>query len=186
MRPVLIVVAVVALAACQKPATNAPPANAANAPANVAVAATPTAASTVAPVAPAGESYPISVTLSPAATAQLQTLGQNVIVSANYFGNANAKGRSLQNRDGQISLGDTQNVNMPGAGATTITVVPYDHNLLADLDGPPQVNINVFSGVGVTPANKLNCTMFQDNLSVAEAKGVQISCTLTSEMGAGN
>jgi hypothetical protein len=180
MRRVLIALAVVALAGCQKPPVNA----SSNAVTNAATNAVTDAAAnvTVTPTASvAGEHYQMTVTLSAAAQALLKSLGQNVIVSANYFGNGNSKGLSLENREGQISLGPEQDVAMPGAGSMTITVVPYDHSLLADLSGPPQVNINVLSGVGVTPANKLDCTLFQDNLSVAEQQGVQVSCTAIGE-----
>jgi len=169
------------LAACKPAAGNAPAANvpvATNSPpANLAPAAPAAAAAT-----PAGSSFQITITLSPAAAAQLQSLGQDIIVSADFYGQANARGAKLADDMGQIDLAGEVRITMPAAGATTIPVPPLNQSLYPDIqDGAPQMLINVFSGEGTNPDNKLMCDIFQDRLALAEQSGVKIGCKLIGE-----
>jgi hypothetical protein len=48
-------------------------------------------------------------------------------------------------------------------------------------DGSPQLLINVFSGKGTDFENKLDCSIFEDAVSLAQAKGIQITCKAISE-----
>jgi hypothetical protein len=170
------VAAALGLAACGKPVVNAPaPA------ANVAPTAVANAAPTMS-TSPAAPSFTVTVTLSPAAASQLQGLGQDVIVSADFYGLANAQSRQMAGDDGQISLAQEVKVTMPGAGATTIPVPALNQSLYPHIQGgAPQMLINVFSGEGLNPDNKLDCGIFQDALTLAEQNGVQIACKVIGE-----
>lgn len=167
------------LAGCKPAAGNAPAA----ANAAVANAAPATAFANAPPVAaPAGSSFQITVTLSPAAASQLKRSGQNLIVSADFYGQANARGAKLADEMGQIDLAGEVRVTMPAAGVTTIPTPPLNQNLYADIEGgAPQMLINVFSGEGLNPDNKLMCGLFQDRLALAEQSGVKIGCKLIGE-----
>jgi hypothetical protein len=172
--------AVLGLAACSKPAVNgsAAAANAAATAPSAAVAAAAPPAS----AAPAAPSFTITVTLSPSAASQLQSLGQDVIVSADFYGLANAQGHQMAGDDGEVSLAQEVRVTMPGAGATTIPVPALNQSLFVDIQGgTPQLLINVFSGEGLNPDNKLDCSLFQDRLALAEQSGIQIACKLIGE-----
>jgi hypothetical protein len=72
-------------------------------------------------------------------------------------------------------------VTIPTSGATSIAVPGFDPRALADIDGAPQLLINVFSGKGLDPDNKLDCSIFEDKLALAEQAGVQIQCKLIGE-----
>jgi hypothetical protein len=176
-------VVLLALAGCKPAAGNAPAANAAAAPiatnappANVASAAAPT------PAAPAAPSFQITVTLSPGAASQLQSLGQDVIISADFYGQANAQGAKLADDEGEIALANEVKVTLPAAGMTTVQVPPLNQSLYPDIQGgEAQMLINVFSGEGLNPDNKLDCGLFQDRLALAEQSGIQIACKLIGE-----
>jgi len=182
----IAVVAALGLAGCGQTggATNAAAPVAANAPpANmVAASAAPAPAATAA--APAGPSFKIAITLSSAAAAQLASLGQDVIVSADFYGQASPQAPAHMADDmGQISLADEVRVTLPGAGGSSVIQVPaLDQSKLAYIQGgDPQLLINVFSGTGLSPDNKLDCGLFEDRLALAEQSGIQISCKLIGE-----
>jgi hypothetical protein len=182
-REIIVFAAAFGLAGCGQPggAPNAAAPVASNAPsANVAAPATVAAT----PTAPAGPSFRIAVTLSKAAAAQLASLGQDVIISADFYGQAKPNApRGMADDMGQIGLAGEVRVTLPGAGgATVITVPALDQSKLAYIqNGEPQLLINVFSGQNLNPDNKLDCGLFEDRLALAEQSGIQISCKLIGE-----
>lgn len=156
--------------------TNSPPANMTSAAA--APAPTNTAAAT-----PSGPSFKISVTLTSAASAQLAGLKQDVIVSADFYGQATPAASRMGDEMGQISLADEVRITLPATGgATTIAVPALDQSKFTDIvGGDPQMLINVFSGAGLNPDNKIDCSLFEDRLALAEQQGIQIKCKLIGE-----
>jgi hypothetical protein len=88
--------AMLALGACSKGAGVPAPA-----PANTAAAGAP--ANTTA-AAPAASSFQIGVSLTPAAAGEIAGAGQDVIISADFYGMANAQGKSRADEMGQIAL----------------------------------------------------------------------------------
>jgi hypothetical protein len=180
MRKSAIVAAgVLALAGCGQPggASNGAAPGATNAPANMT-----TAAPAAAPAAAAPPSFKIAITLSAAAARQLASLGQDVIVSADFYGQANAQAPThMADEMGQISLANEVRLTLPGAGGSTVIAVPaLDQSKMAYI-GDPQLLINVFSGENLNADNKLDCGLFEDRLALAEQSGIQISCKLIGE-----
>lgn len=184
----LVTAAALTLAACGPPPgpaanapaaapTNAPPANMTTTPASPSLAAT-----NAATAVPAGPNFKITVTLTSAAAAQIASLNQDVIVSADFYGQANPQGAKLADDMGEIALADEVKVTLPAAGMTTVPVPSLNQSLYPDIQGgDPQMLINVFSGEGLNPDNKIDCSLFEDRLALAEQQGVQIKCKLIGE-----
>ncbi|HEX3918011.1 MAG TPA: hypothetical protein VHW60_11800 [Caulobacteraceae bacterium] len=185
----LVTAAALTLAACGPPPgpvanapaaapTNAPPANMTATPASPSLAAT-----NAATAVPAGPNFKITVTLTGAAAAQIASLNQDVIVSADFYGQANPSGKRMADDMDQISLANEVRITLPGAGGAATVVVPaLDQSKFAYIiGGDPQMLINVFSGEGLNPDNKIDCSLFEDRLALAEQQGVQIKCKLIGE-----
>jgi hypothetical protein len=181
------VAAALGLAGCGQsggPPTAAAPVAANSAPANVAAAAVPSPTALAATATPpAGPSFKIAVTLTPAAARQLASLGQDVIVSADVYGQAGPQAPThMADHMDQISLANEVRVTLPGAGGATVIQVPaLDQGKLAYIQGDPQLLINVFSGQNLSADNKLDCSLFEDRLALAVQSGIQISCKLIGE-----
>jgi hypothetical protein len=138
-------------------------------------------ASAAAPAWTVGPGFAVTVSLSPRAAARLASPKETIMISADFYGDANAKGRRLQDDMGQIVLAPSQKDEIPGAGTAQFHGPKYDKNLLADVDANGlQVLINVFSGRHSSPDNLLDCDLFQDKIALA-AKGIAIHCKLIGE-----
>ncbi|MFI4935638.1 MAG: hypothetical protein ACHP7N_13530 [Caulobacterales bacterium] len=161
MRWVLVSCAIaLALAGCGKPAANSVSAD-----------------NSAAPAAPTGPTVKVAVTLTPAAASALTAAGQNLIISLDLLGDANAKGLALQDEQGEFYLTHQVRSTLPGAGTATIAVPAFDPGLLVNLKGGKAfMMINVVSGEGHIAENKLYCSTYFDKIAHAEAAGVQIQC----------
>jgi hypothetical protein len=134
--------------------------------------------------------FTIRVSLSPKAREKLTTISESVTVRSFYYGKS-AKAptraeikRALANGEepGQIEiLGDT--VTLPAAGGIAEmsgrTVSAKD--AAAYGRNPINVNINVFSARRAAPDNLLDCSLFDDAVSVARTQPIVVTCRLIGE-----
>jgi hypothetical protein len=129
-----------------------------------------------------GPNFVVAVSLSPKAAARLAHPKETIMISADFYGDANAKGQRLQNEGGQIVLSPGQKDEIPGAGVAKFHGPKYDKTKLAYVDDNGlQVLINVFSGRHSSPDNLLDCDFFQDKIAVAARATIPIHCKLIGE-----
>lgn len=105
---------------------------------------------------------------------------ENVIVSASYYGWPADSAASTVNDVGQIDLGREQH-DIDGPGNLRFTGSSYVHVLPRMLKGPPEVNINVYSGRRTSPDNLLDCDIFQNTMAVAHSSLIVLHCKLLTE-----
>ena len=124
-------------------------------------------------------SFDVSVRLTPKAEAELQRRHETIAVLAYFYGIANLAGSKYSDDMGQIwwAGNDRIELNAPGVAkfiprALNVTVLDYLQNR------KPEVLINVVSGRRSSPDNLLACTVFEDSVYLAAAKGIQIQCGL--------
>jgi hypothetical protein len=128
-----------------------------------------------------GPGFSVTVSLSPKAAARLAHPKETIMISADFYGDANAKGQRMQNDGGQIVLSPSQKDEIPGAGVAKFHGPRYDKTRLAYVDDGLQVLINVFSGRHSSPDNLLDCDFFQDKIAVAARTTIPIHCKLIGE-----
>jgi hypothetical protein len=128
-----------------------------------------------------GPAFSVTVSLSPKAAARLAHPKETIMISADFYGDANAKGQRMQNDGGQIVLSPSQKDEIPGAGVARFHGPKYDRTKLAYVDDGLQVLINVFSGRHSSPDNLLDCDFFQDKIAVAARATIPIHCKLIGE-----
>lgn len=124
--------------------------------------------------------YRVDVTLSPAAQAKLLEGAETIIVGADYFGTPVPAAVDLADEVGQLDLGRAQR-ELEGAGSASFDGTGFRTDRLSQIEGEPQVNINVYSGRKSSPDNLLSCEFFQDALDVAAKAPIALHCTLIDE-----
>lgn len=130
--------------------------------------------------------FTVEVALSDAAERQLGESGETVVVGASFFGDpADGVAQELLNDVGQIDLGRKE-VELSGSGRASFDRDALKLDLLDAITGPPQVNVNVWSGRRSSEDNRLDCDFFQDAIAVAAQGPVRLDCRLLPERGDGD
>lgn len=136
--------------------------------------------------AKAGEAAPnlgfeVQVKMSKRAAQTLRRKKEGVLVSASYYGDPTAAAQRHANEVGQIDLGQEM-VPLPGIeGKVRVTGKTVERQRLAWIDGPPKVNVNVFTARRSGPDNLIACD-FIDGPVASVATGVTtVSCGLITE-----
>lgn len=126
--------------------------------------------------------YTVVVTLSAKAAAKLTALREGVVVAAVYYGEPTKAAAKQADEVGQIDLGH-EDVALPAAGgAASFVGRGFQAARLGwVVGGAAQININVFSARKSGPDNLLDCDLFEDAVTVAEAKPIAIACKLIGE-----
>lgn len=129
---------------------------------------------------PPPHGFVVDVQLSPAAKAQLDALGEKVEISAWYYGLPNAAGKKVipPDSDGQFDLGNRDVVLNPGERNTLIRGDALDESKLKYIDGEPLVLVNVYTARKVAKDNLLDCGIFEDKVTKAQAAPIPIACKL--------
>jgi hypothetical protein len=124
--------------------------------------------------------FKVQVTLSPKAAALLTQKHESITVSAMYEGFPTPAGKKHADDMGQVGLGD-ENVTIPGTNGTAlITGSKVDAKALPWVI-KPQVLINVVSARHSDPDNLLDCGIFEDDVTKAQARPIQIACKVIGE-----
>lgn len=147
-------------------------------------AATPTAASAAAAaaaVAALPPSFTVDVKLTPAAASKLTSTNETIIVAADYSGIPVGIGGSPADPNGTVQLG-RETVEMFGAGRavfSTANADPTRRHLIEK--GEVRLLINVYSGRRNSEDNVIDCGIFDDLLTLATQKPIEINCSLIGE-----
>ncbi len=126
--------------------------------------------------------FSVDVSLSSQSAAKLAARKEQIVVSAVWSGEPTKAARKRADEMGQIDLG-TEQVRIPGSGGRaeitgrTVQVKRIDWVK----DRAVAVNVNVFSARLSDPNNLLDCGLFDDKVTIARSKPVQIACKLIGE-----
>lgn len=148
--------------------------------------ALPLAAPTASRAAEPTPKFSVAVTLSKEALAELTRRKEQVSVSAMYSGEptAEATKKKIDNEIGEVDLGDEAQTR-PFAGPTETYVFAGKAFQAKKTKwikpGTASILINVYSARKSTDDNLLDCTIFQDTVTLANAKPIEIACKLIGE-----
>ena len=126
--------------------------------------------------------FSVDVSLSSSAVAKLAALNEKIVISVLWYGEPTRAARKRADEMGQIDLG-TEQVRLPGSGGRaeiTGRSVQVKHIEWVK-NRAVLVNVNVFSARLSGPDNLLDCGLFENTVSVARSKPVQIACKLIGE-----
>ena len=130
--------------------------------------------------AAASYGFKVQVALTPKAAALLASKHESIEVAAMYFGDPKPGAEKHADEMDQINLGD-ERVVIPGAnGTATITGTKVIARALA-WTVKPQVLINVYTARKASPDNLIDCGIFQDDVTKAQAAPIQIACKVIGE-----
>jgi hypothetical protein len=125
--------------------------------------------------------FHVQITLSAKATVRLRKSSEGIIASARYYGYPNPGWEKYADEVGQIPVG-AELVQLPGNnGSVVIKGTKVNRKRLPWLQGPPSVNVNVFSARRSGPDNILTCDFFDGNVSDAQEHPIAIHCSLIEE-----
>lgn len=152
-------VLVLALAACSP---------AADAPAKPAAAAAPVKTE---------HGFDIQLTLTPRTADKLAAMGEQVTVSAMFFGDPRP-GAPVEEGMGEIRLGEDTIDVAPANAVVVVTGAGFDPKRISEIEGPPQVLINVYTARKAHGDNLIDCGIYQGPIKMAQEKPVAIECDL--------
>jgi hypothetical protein len=123
--------------------------------------------------------FDVTVELTPRAAAQLKERGETIIVFADFYGSANARGAKYADHMGGIAWSKGDRVELGGPGVARFRSRDLNVELLNYFEKrKPYVLINVVSGRRTSKNNLLDCNAFEDSVYLAVKKGVRIACDL--------
>jgi hypothetical protein len=79
---------------------------------------------------------------------------------------------------GQIPLGEDLVEVAPENAIITVPAATFDPDQLANIEGPPQVLVNVYSARKTHEDNLLECGIYEGPVSMAQKQPVDIRCDL--------
>lgn len=143
-----------------------------------AVAAVPVSASAEGAKAP---HFTVTVSLSDAARAKLAAAHEGIVVAAYYAGEP-TKAAMKKAEMGEIQLG-SEEVRIGGAGGDAVfTGAKFQANRTNLIKpGTAKILINVYTARLSSQNNLISCDLFEDTVTVAEAKPIPIACKLIGE-----
>jgi hypothetical protein len=122
--------------------------------------------------------WTVSVSLSPAAAAKLAATGEEIHVDAAYYGlPRDGEGDEIE----PVALA-TEGADRAGAGSVELGHVDIEQRALMKVaNRAVKVNVNVYTARKKLPDNLLDCTTFDDAVTVAAKEPVAITCKLIGE-----
>ena len=134
-----------------------------------------------APNVVAGPAFSVVVSLSPKAAARLANPKETILVTAEFYGVPKAEKQRME-LQGRLDLAPEQDVEIPSAGTAHFVGPRYDKTKLPLVEpGAPVVALEIVSGRHSSPDNLLDCSFFEDSLTLAASKPVAVSCKLIGE-----
>ncbi len=121
----------------------------------------------------------VDVSLSPQAAARLAS-GEGIVVSASFEGEPTAAARRHAGNDGHVGLG-SRRVEIPGRNGEAVLHRDTATMPLHWIQGPIQLNLNIFSARHTGPDNVLSCDIFEGPLEHALNRAVPLHCGLITE-----
>ena len=123
-------------------------------------------------------SYKVELTFTPRTLTKLQELGEKVSIANFYYGVAAPGAEAKAETAGQVSIGDNTMQVEPANQIVRVSVSPFAPAKLKDVAGEPKLLINVFTARKVAPDNLINCGIYDDDLAMAQAAPIPITCDL--------
>lgn len=134
------------------------------------------AAESAAPASP--YAFKVQLTLTPRAAEKLIASKERVIVAGMYWGAPNAPAIPTADAMGQIPLGEDLVEVAPENAIITVPAATFDPDQLANVEGAPQVLVNVYSARKTHEDNLLDCGIYEGPVSMAQKQPVDIRCDL--------
>ncbi len=148
-------------------------------PAGAPEATAPAAAEATSPYA-----FEVQLTLTPRTIEKLETMREMVTVSGMYWGEPKEEARPHADEMGQINLGADDIKVQPSSRSVIVPGAAIDPKVLAsDVDGPPQVLVNVYTSRMADENNLINCGIYEGPIAMAQQKPVDIRCDLIEAPG---
>lgn len=125
----------------------------------------------------------VSVTLSPAAQALLNSKSEKISVIATYSGDPMSTEQAQKMTDpisGMIKLGESQKI-LDGAGSLVFQDDVIDKSRLDSIVGEIQLTLNVTSTKSSGAENLLACPFYWKPLAEASKESIRIDCTTFQE-----
>ena len=122
----------------------------------------------------------VDVTLSAKAAARLASPSEGIVVAASFGGEPTPAARSHAGEDGHVDLG-SRKVEIPGRDGEAVLHGSTATTPLQWIQGPVQLNINVFSARHSSPDNLLSCDVFDGPLEHALGHAIPLHCSLIRE-----
>lgn len=147
-----------------------------------ALACSPAPATDLAAVEPAGPASPyafdVQLTLTPRAAEKLVSTRERIIVAGMFWGAPNAAAEPTADEMGQIPLGEDFVEVAPESATVKVPAANFDPEQLANVEGAPQVLVNVYSARKTHEDNLLSCGIYEGPVAMAQKQPVDIQCDL--------
>lgn len=134
------------------------------------------AAQSAAPPSP--YAFDVQLTLTPRAAEKLVAAKERMIVAGTYWGAPNTAAKPTADVMGQIPLGEDLVEVAPENAIIRVPAATFDPDQLANIEGPPQVLVNVYSARKTHEDNLLDCGIYEGPVSMAQKHPVDIRCDL--------
>lgn len=123
--------------------------------------------------------FEVQLTLTPRTIEKLEMMHEMVTVSGMYWGEPKEEARTRADEMGQINLGADDIKVQPSSRSVTVPGAAIDPKVLAsDVDGPPQVLVNVYTSRMAHENNLISCGIYEGPIAMAQQKPVDIKCDL--------
>ena len=123
--------------------------------------------------------FEVQLTLTPRTIEKLETMHETVTVSSMYWGQPKEEARPRADEMGQINLGADDIKVQPSSRSVTVPGAAIDPKVLAsDVEGPPQVLVNVHTSRMAHENSLIICGIYEGPIAMAQQKPVDIKCDL--------
>lgn len=126
--------------------------------------------------------FDLQLTLTPRAAARLAGMGEKVTVNAMFYGDFKPGREPAEGADG-VDLGEDMINVEPANARVVVTGAGFDPTRLGEVQGSPQVLVNVFTARLKHADNLIDCGVYQGPITMAQARPVDIKCDLIEPPG---
>jgi hypothetical protein len=128
---------------------------------------------------PQPHAFEVQLTLSPRAIEKLGPMKEMVTIAGMYWGEPKADAKPRADEMGQINLGADEIVVQPASRMVIVPGAAIDPKVLeSDVEGAPQVLVNVYTSRRAHEDNLINCGIYEGPIPMAQQKPVEIECDL--------
>lgn len=127
---------------------------------------------------PSPYAFDVGLTLTPRAAEKLAAMQERVIVNSMFWGAPNAAAKPSADEMGQIPLGEDFVEVAPENATVSVPAANFDPDGLANIEGAPQVLVNVYSARRRHADNLLDCGIYEGPVAMAQKQPVDIRCDL--------
>ena len=128
---------------------------------------------------PSPYAFDVKLEITPEADALMKAKSSHFVAAAFYFGRPKPETRAQANANGRIKLGYEQIGLAPGATSFHLAADTIDTSLLGDINGEPQVMLNIFSASEVGARDDLvRCKTYFGIISTARAQSPVLACDI--------